>query len=152
MKNKVLILGLSVLFIVFVILYLFNLTEHPLKTTQLTINTIPMTIEQALTPSEQQKGLSGRKFLAPNQGMLFNFPKEQLLYFWMINMKFPIDIIWLDKDCRILGAAQNQIPCLDQQHCPIIPSNKPAKYALEVVSGFVAQNNLSINQALMVCH
>src|SRR6266705_3024888 len=53
-------------------------------------------LEVAKTAAAQAKGLGGRQGIANDQGMLFVFSKEDVECFWMKDMRFPLDIIWLD--------------------------------------------------------
>jgi len=64
----------------------------------------PITLEVMRTPEEQRMGLMFREGIGENEGMLFyskmDYGAGENL-FWMKNMKFPIDMIWLDKDFKI---------------------------------------------------
>ena len=60
------------------------------------------TVDLAVLPEERQQGLSGREFMAHDAGMLFVFDEEQTLHFWMKDMLFPLDIIWIDAQCRLI--------------------------------------------------
>lgn len=91
--------------------------------------------ELALTEQERQLGLMFRKGINPDQGMLFVFKKEDIHSFWMKNMEFPIDIIWLDKDKRIVHIEKNVPPC-KTEFCPSYAPPIPAKYVLEIKSGY----------------
>ena len=62
---------------------------------QLQINSQTLNVEIAGTPAEQQQGLSGRKAMADNQGMLFAFGSLQTPAFWMKDMDFNLDFIWI---------------------------------------------------------
>jgi uncharacterized membrane protein (UPF0127 family) len=64
----------------------------------------------AKTPSTREQGLSGYTSLAADQGMLFIFPKSGSVNFWMKNMNFPIDIVWMNSDRKILGVNTNISP------------------------------------------
>jgi uncharacterized membrane protein (UPF0127 family) len=55
-------------------------------------------VELALTREEQIQGLSDRESLCPDCGMLFIFPERQVRSFWMKNMLFSIDIVWIDNN------------------------------------------------------
>jgi hypothetical protein len=92
------------------------------------------TAELAVTDSERQLGLMHRPRINADQGMLFVFEEEDVHAFWMKNMRFPIDILWLDKDRRIVHIAPRVPPCL-QDPCPSYPCPLPAKYVLELKSG-----------------
>jgi len=96
--------------------------------------------EVADTAAKRAQGLMYRKELAENKGMLFVFDEEVLPGFWMQNMEFPLDIIWISKDKRIIGINTNALPCRD--FCEsIVPPDK-IKYALEVKAGFAEKNQV----------
>ncbi|OHA16429.1 MAG: hypothetical protein A2830_03100 [Candidatus Taylorbacteria bacterium RIFCSPHIGHO2_01_FULL_44_110] len=57
----------------------------------------------AKTPATRQRGLSGHEALDDDQGMLFIFPTPQTPDFWMKDMNFPIDIVWINSDRKIIG-------------------------------------------------
>lgn len=52
-------------------------------------------LEMADTDSERGKGLGGRDSLCEACGMLFVFESPGRYAFWMKDMRFPLDIIWL---------------------------------------------------------
>ncbi len=54
-----------------------------------------ITAEYARTPAEQQQGLSGRDSLPADTALVFPFPSPQTPTFWMKDMRFPIDIVWV---------------------------------------------------------
>ena len=68
----------------------------------LTIKGQQVIVDVATTPSQQQQGLSGREQLAEGTGMLFVFPVPAIQTFWMKDMQFPIDILWI-ADHRVIG-------------------------------------------------
>jgi len=53
-------------------------------------------VELADTEEKREKGLSGRDSIGENEGMLFLFPQKGGYGFWMKEMKFPIDIVWIN--------------------------------------------------------
>ncbi len=63
-------------------------------------------VEIARTAGQQAKGLSFRESLDKNKGMLFDFGKETTPTFWMMGMKFPLDIIWINNG-KIVGINKN---------------------------------------------
>lgn len=64
------------------------------------------TVEVAQTEQERIAGLSGRQGLASNTGMWFIFPEESLDEFWMQGMQFDLDIVFVDKDMKVLNVAR----------------------------------------------
>jgi len=102
--------------------------------------------EIASTDIEKERGLMERETLAQDEGMLFVFQEEKIRAFWMKNMRFPLDIIWADADKRIVDIRENVPPC--QESCPDIISEFPAKFVLEVNSGFVKKNKIKVGDTL----
>jgi len=95
--------------------------------------------ENAESAMEKQKGLSGRNFMRKNNGMLFTFSQSDYYPFWMKDMKFPIDIIWIDENLQIINIEKNITP--DTFPKKFIPQ-LPAKYVLEVNGGWSDKNEI----------
>lgn len=102
----------------------------------ITINGYSLTVEQALTPRQQTKGLSIKKTLSENHGMVFVYNHDDYLSFWMKGMNFPIDIIWLDNQCRVVHIEENLPPCPLTGDCPTYTPTQRARYVLETIAGF----------------
>lgn len=100
-------------------------------------------VDLALTQKEQERGLSGRKSLAENEGMLFVFSKPAENYFWMKDMFFPIDIIWIDDNFNIVFIEKNALP---ESYPETFGPNKKSKYVLELGANFAEKNNLKENE------
>ncbi len=96
-------------------------------------------VDVADTPYKLGKGLSGRQSLAENQGMIFIFPKNSLYKFWMNEMKFPLDIIWI-KDNKIVEMVKNMSIPVDDNISSYEPQNE-ANMVLEVGSGTIEKYN-----------
>lgn len=96
--------------------------------------------EIADTVSKRTQGLMFRKSLHDNQGMLFVFEKEDSYSFWMKNMQISLDIIWIDKDKRIVDIKTNVPPC--KESCQGVAPREKAQYVLEVNMGFVEKNKV----------
>ena len=106
------------------------------------INNNTIQIEIADTPEKIVKGLSGEDSLPQNSGMLFIYPDYKIRQFWMKEMQFSIDIIWL-KDDLIVGITQN-IPAPTSTNLLKYPSNQPVNHVLELNSGWVEKNKIKI--------
>jgi len=102
-------------------------------------------VEVADTPDKQTVGLMYRASLAEDRGMWFIFPEEQARAFWMKNVKFPIDIIFVDKEYKIRTIWKSVPPCAAEP-CPIYHSGAAVQYVLEVVSGFCERHGVRENQ------
>lgn len=96
-------------------------------------------VELAITPQTQEQGLSGRKELKEDEGMLFVFNHMDKYSFWMKDMNFALDIIWLDEDLRVVYIKKNATP---ESYPETFTPNQNAKYVLEVLSQFSEKNNL----------
>lgn len=86
----------------------------------------------AKNPTTRQEGLSGYKSLDVDQGMLFIFPTPADVGFWMKDMNFPIDIVWMDKDRKILGINANVGP---ETYPKTFPSPNKVQFVLELNAG-----------------
>ena len=85
------------------------------------------------SPAKRQRGLSGRRELTAQSGMWFEFQNAGFHGFWMQDMNFPIDLIWIGPSHRVLGAITLQ-PCLTGS-CPIYMPPAPASHVLEINAG-----------------
>jgi uncharacterized membrane protein (UPF0127 family) len=70
----------------------------------------PVQVEVAATASSRERGLMWRKELSDGTGMLFIFPREQPLSFWMRNTLIPLDMLFIGKDLRVTGVVENAEP------------------------------------------
>ncbi len=103
--------------------------------------------EKATTTEERVKGLMYREKLAENEGMLFIFENEDFHSIWMKNMLFSIDIIWLDKNKRIVYFTENAPPC-NENECPSYVPLRKAKYVIEVKSGLINKEKIKLGDEL----
>ena len=103
-------------------------------------------VELANNPEKQIKGLSGRDTLSANSGMLFIFEEEDYHGIWMPDMKFSIDIIWVDKNFRIVDMKENATP---ESYPEVFKPENPALYVLEISSGSVKEYRIAIGDYLI---
>lgn len=104
-------------------------------------------VELARTSLEQQRGLSGRATLDPNKGMLFIFTRADYYKFWMPDMQFPIDIIWIN-DNTVVDISANVSNAFDPINPTYYSPRTPAQYVLEVNSGFAAVHSINIGDSV----
>ncbi|UCC38482.1 MAG: DUF192 domain-containing protein [Candidatus Aminicenantes bacterium] len=110
-------------------------------------NGTSITAELAITDEERQRGLMFRDALLPDQGMLLVFEEEDIYYIWMKNMKFSIDILWLDREKRIVHVEKLVPPC-KKDPCPSYHSKIPSMYVLELKAGSADKNKLKLYDRL----
>jgi len=85
------------------------------------------------TDAAREKGLGDIPSLATNKGMLFVYPGQQELCFWMKDMRFPLDILWLDGGHRVVTIRKHVQPSsYPEQFCAT------AQYVIELNAGQVA--------------
>ena len=102
------------------------------------------TIELADTEAKRTQGLSDRADLHKNSVMLFAFPSSGKECMWMKDMKFSLDMVWLNQDKKITKIAENISPdTYPQAFC-----GDGAKYVLELNAGVASANGLKIGQNL----
>ncbi|OIO49257.1 MAG: hypothetical protein AUJ39_01400 [Parcubacteria group bacterium CG1_02_42_13] len=95
-------------------------------------------VEAADTPAERMQGLSGRSGLSVNEGMLFTFDKPDAHGFWMKDMKFPIDIIWISNN-EVIYVSSNLNP---DSYPTIFSPPEPVSQVLEVKAGTILRLNV----------
>ena len=127
-------------------LYAGYVLFKPASTTRIMFGGVVLTVEIAVTPADQQKGLSDRDSMAPDRGMLFVFNSEEMWGFWMKGMRFSLDMIWFDSQKRSVFIEQGLPPCTPQ-NCPIYTPPVNAMFVLEVNAGFVKAHNVVIGDS-----
>jgi uncharacterized protein len=90
-------------------------------------------VRVADTAGLREQGLSGTSGLTDSQGMLFVFDKPAKWAFWMKDMAYSIDIIWLDQSGKVVDVARSASPDSYPQN---FTPKKDASYVLEVADGF----------------
>ncbi|HSX18615.1 MAG TPA: DUF192 domain-containing protein [Candidatus Saccharimonadales bacterium] len=100
----------------------------------------------ASNPNDRKKGLSKMDSLPIDSGMLFVFETSGDYAFWMKDMKFPIDIIWIDENKRIVSIVQYATPEPGRKDAELTQykSNLNSKYVLEVNAGLTQRSNIQV--------
>jgi len=104
-------------------------------------------VDIADTPEKRSVGLSGHKELAPDEGMLFVFPEDGMHAFWMKDMSFSIDILWLSRGGLIVDMQQKVAP--ETYPAAYVP-RKEARYVLELPSGWVERYTVELGDAVQL--
>lgn len=142
MKKNILILIFVIIFVSISFLY-FN-KEKEIKIVKIAGQDIK--VDLAITQQQEEKGLSGREGLAEDKGMLFIFERPFVYGFWMKDMLFPIDIIWINEHQQVVYIKENASP---EAYPEIYTPKENAKYVLEVKTGFARKNNLKIGDTVL---
>jgi len=108
------------------------------------VDNYKMLVDIAITNKQVQDGLSIKNSLKENEGMLFFLGEPRKASFWMKNMKFPIDIIWLNETFSIVHIEQEVQPCESLFYCKSYKPNSEALYVLETIDGFSKKHDLQI--------
>ena len=106
-------------------------------------------VELKIAQSGKQRriGLSNHKRLAKDSGMIFLYEKAGRYGFWMKDMDFAIDIIWLTEDNRVVGLKREARP---ESFPKMFRPDKSAKKVIEVVSGFTKTENINFGDRLKI--
>ena len=115
--------------------------------TVITESGISIPVEVSDTPEKRSLGLGKRDMLQKNWGMLFVFQKRIPHHFWMKDMRFPIDIIWLDNQ-RIVELAENVAPPQEGESPKVMEPRLPSNFVLEIESGRARALGLKVGQKL----
>ncbi|MBU1102602.1 DUF192 domain-containing protein [Patescibacteria group bacterium] len=105
-------------------------------------------VELAKTQAQRAKGLMFQTSLPPEQGMLFVFETEGEYPFWMKNTQIALDIIWLDRDRRVVFISAITLPCKEDP-CPVIKPDKLSSYVLEINAGIAEETGLKIGDQMV---
>ncbi len=99
------------------------------------------------TQAEHREGLSGKKSLADNEGMLFVFDSPASRGFWMKDMRFAIDIISLDMYMRVVGIIPNATP---ESYPRVFYTPETMQYTLEVSGGYAQKEGIVVGDKASV--
>src|SRR3712207_3429539 len=106
------------------------------------VNGVVLVADIAATAEQMTMGLSVKGSLNENEAMLFVFKEEAEHTIWMKNMKFPIDIIWIDADKTVVHIEHNLQPCSSGLFCPTYKPIGNSLYVLETVGGFAQKHDI----------
>ena len=115
--------------------------EYPKKEDNIptvTIAGVEFLAELASTPGHRAVGLSGRDSLLSLTGMLFTWETGIATAFWMKGMRFPLDLIWISKDCvvvNIMSDLPSPTPETPSGELPLYRSEESAAYTFEINAG-----------------
>lgn len=114
--------------------------------TTVTIKDLKVDAKIAQKASDRKKGLSGQESLPLTQGLLFVFENNGLYSFWMKDMKFAIDIIWIGENKQIVYIVKDAPPepGRDDDELTLYQPSSAAKYVLEINAGLTERHGIII--------
>ena len=127
-KNIMLIITPVLIIIAGILIWRLFFYLPPANSIKMKIGNSNYNIELATTIAQKTKGLSGRDSLCKNCGMLFTFGFETNLPFWMKDTLIPLDMIWLDKNGKIVDIQT----VTEINSTKIYQNQTPAQYVLEL--------------------
>jgi uncharacterized protein len=118
--------------------------------TVVNVNDLTVNAKLLTDNKSRSKGLSGVDSLPLNEGMLFVFDKSAIYTFWMKDVKFSIDIIWIDKDKKVVHIVESALveESKKDSELQMYRPNEQAKYVLEVNAGLLKLHNIKIGDAV----
>lgn len=122
-------------------------SSQGLEKSSLRIGTLSIPVEIARTDAERARGLSGRMVLPENEGMLFVFERAGMYQFWMPEMRFPIDILWIENG-KVVGITPNISNEFDPKNPMIYSPPSPVRSVLEVNAGFAEKHGIRLEDAV----
>lgn len=129
-------------------------TETPTPAAQrveVRIGDLTVQAELALTQEQRSQGLSGRPSLPREGGMLFVFPQEGQPGFWMRGMRFPLDLVWISRDGRVVDLTEDANPvdpALPDDQVPRYRPDQPVLSVLEVNAGVIREAGIQVGDTV----
>ncbi len=139
------IIGIILVFVVLIGIIFIPKNSPQTSGYSLEVNNKNINLLIADTDALRVQGLSAKDSLPKDTAMLFIFDTSDTYGFWMKDMKFSIDILWLDEKGKIISIEKNLAP--ESYPHIFIPPQK-SLYVLEGNAGFSDENNLMVGNIL----
>lgn len=134
----------TIILICLILIFIIFRPSEP-ETINIQINNNSYNLEIAKTISQKSKGLSQRNNLCQNCGMIFVFPTDSIWPFWMKDTFIPLDIIWINKENKIVSIQTAQPEYnVSQSQLKIYKNDIPAKFVIEINANQAQQLNLKV--------
>lgn len=111
------------------------------------VHSFPIIAKTAIGARQHIRGLSGLTELSDGEGMLFVFDKSDKYGFWMKDMFFSIDILWIDEEGKVVHIKENATP---ESYPEVFKPDIPARFVLEVKAGFVKEEEIGLGTELFI--
>jgi len=136
-------IGYLIIIIIIAALIYLKFPRKVTKTINQKIASENFSLELANNTFLLAKGLSGRRELCANCGMIFIFPFEATQTFWMKDTLIPLDMIFTNQDGQITDIyTASPEPGLSDFQLTLYQSTSPAKYVIELNAGLSKKLNL----------
>lgn len=138
--NKI-IIGFIVILLLFSAVIVLQIKKTPVPPSTVTIDNHTFNVQVQTTLAQQEQGLSGKTSLPQNQGMLFVFKTADRYAFWMKEMKFPLDIIFISNGKIVSISEDTPIPTTaNENNLPVYVPPSPVNQVLEINAGISKLN------------
>ncbi len=135
---------LSLIITLFIVLSFIYIRFNYKRTSSLTINSRQILIEVADTYSKRSKGLSDRQYLEKDYGMLFIFPDSGYYNFWMNDMQFPLDFVWI-KDNSVVDLTENVPQAKNMERPLTFTAKSEFNKVLEINGGKIKEWGIKVD-------
>ncbi len=139
-KKFIFIFSFAIIFLIIATFF-----AYPSKKAELILGGKLFLVEVSDTNVSRSRGLSGHRPLEKDGGMLFIFDKPDLYGFWMKDMKFAIDIIWIDENLKISHIEKSVLP---ETYPKIFYPETPSLYVLEIKAGESEKMGLKVGEVI----
>jgi len=112
---------------------------------RVTIGNAVFSVKVADTPVLREQGLSSTTPLCAECGMLFVFPSQGKPGFWMKDMNYALDIVWISADRRIVGVEKNLLP---ESYPKIVYPSESVLYVLELSAGTYERSGMKVGEGV----
>lgn len=106
-----------------------------------------ISLDIADNEEERKLGLGGRESMPKNHGMLFVFDEYAEHGIWMKDMKFSLDIVWLNEYSEVIYIERNVSP---DTFPKVFGPKKPSRHVIEFNAGFLERNNIKIGDRFVL--
>lgn len=120
---------------------LCNGNVHAREMVQATLAEHRFELELVKQPEDRRQGLMGRRELAADRGMLFDFPAGTTPSIWMRNMHIALDLLFVDSQGTLVDVFIEVPPCVELP-CEIYEASRPLRFVIEVAAGTVERLGL----------
>lgn len=143
MTKKIIILIFLLSIIFFLAILRFTKIQPKKSQSQLEVGKCKFNVDLATTEQQKEQGLSGREKMDKLTGMLFIFTTAQPYHFWMKDMNFPLDFVWI-KGNKIIDLSYNIPPPKNNQNIARVFPKESVDKVLEINNGLINECKIEI--------